>query len=282
MAAAAVDVPDIGCFEKTRAGPPGLGSAATRRRRRGRIGARLFARRPGMMVTGWKCMCDDLVVQLFWRGLCTEAGEHGSKYLLGQQQLEESAELLLRIVRGQQGGGGGDNDTAVFLPESISRDGGEAEFLPASVGADGIPGSSPGSSSGGSFAAQVDVEGNDGSNSEADLGIQGFPESISGGFFSARGDVEGDGSPGSISGGFFSTEGDVAGTYIAGSPGNISGGFFSARRDGEGKEGLPESISGETHFLPEVAESGGIEESGCSKSLLTRSFPGIDGVFSRN
>ena len=120
MAAAAVDVPDIGCFEKTRAGPPGLGSAATRRRRRGRIGARLIARRPGMMVTGWRCMCDDLVVQLFWRGLCTEAGEHGSKYLLGQQQLEESAELLLRIVRGQQGGGGGDNDTAGFFQKALA------------------------------------------------------------------------------------------------------------------------------------------------------------------
>ena len=95
MAAAAVEVPDIGCCEKMRAGPPGLGSAATRRRRQGRIGARVSARRADKVTTGWRCMCDDVVVQLFWRGMCTNTGEHGSKYLLGQQQLEESAELLL-------------------------------------------------------------------------------------------------------------------------------------------------------------------------------------------
>ena len=151
MAAAAVEVPDVGCFDKRRAGPPGLGSAATRRRRQGRIGARLFARRSGKVTTSWRCMCDDVVVQLFWRGMCTETGEHGSKYLLGQQQLEESAELLLQIVRGQQGGG--DNDTAEFFPESISRDGtgGEADIFPAISrgGADPIPESSPGNSSGG-------------------------------------------------------------------------------------------------------------------------------------
>ena len=119
MAAAAVEVPDVGCFDKRRAGPPGLGSAATRRRRQGRIGARLSARRSGKVTTSWRCMCDDVVVQLFWRGMCTETGEHGSEYLLGQQQLEESAESLLRIVRGHLGGG--DNDAAVFFPECISR-----------------------------------------------------------------------------------------------------------------------------------------------------------------
>ena len=271
MAAAAVEVPDVGCFDEWRAGPPGLGSAATRRRRQGRIGARLFARRSGKVTTSWRCMCDDVVVQLFWRGMCTETGEHGSKYLLGQQQLEESAELLLRIVRGQQGGC--DNDTAAeFLSESISRSPESISGGLFTASGDVERNGSPGSTSGGPFSTKGDVAGNAGSPENISGGllfakgdvesIDGSPERISDGLFTARGDEEGDGSPGSISGGFVSAKGDAEGKDGSpecisggrfsergdvegdGSPGSVSGGLFSTKGDVECKDGSPESISG--------------------------------------
>ena len=61
----------------------------------------------------------------------------------------------------------------------------------------------------------------------------GSPGSISGGLFAAEGDVAGNaGSPGAISGGFYSQKGDVESKD--GSPERISGALFIARGTAEG------------------------------------------------
>ena len=101
-------MPRFGCYaasevEGRRAGPPGLGSAATIRRRVCRIRARLFARRPAIPAASmdWRRLSGDVVVQLFWQGMYDELQKREHRIVLGQHRLCDSIGL---VDRGQPEG----------------------------------------------------------------------------------------------------------------------------------------------------------------------------------
>ena len=106
---AASEVPRFGCYaasegEGRRAGPPGLGCAATIRRRMCRIRARLFARRPAIPAASmdWRSLSGDVVVQLFWQGMYDELQEREHRIILGQHKL---CDIIGLVDRGGQSEG---------------------------------------------------------------------------------------------------------------------------------------------------------------------------------
>ena len=105
---AASEVPLFGCYaanegEGRRAGPPGLGCAATFRRRVCRIRARLFARRPAIPAASmdWRRLSGDVVVQLFWQGMYDELQKREHRIVLGQHRL---CDIIGLVHRGQPEG----------------------------------------------------------------------------------------------------------------------------------------------------------------------------------
>ena len=182
---AAPEVPHFGCYAASEGGgrkdgPPGLGCAATIRRRACRIRARLFARRPVLPVSmDWRSLSGDVVVQLFWQGMYDELQRKEHRIVLGQHRLCDIIDL---VDRGQPEGS---NPWTPEKPTCVGHPCGGSQVQ----GAQG---------SGSPFFIGVTSDGctqqqESGAEAGASRGKAGSPESISGGLFPARGDVEGEG-----------------------------------------------------------------------------------------
>lgn len=77
-------------------GPPGLGSKSTLRRRVCRIRARRFAGRhtETEQSNEWRALCDDVVVQSFWRNISAEISQKGKFIIMGHHTLEELQNVM--------------------------------------------------------------------------------------------------------------------------------------------------------------------------------------------